>query len=227
MRVVHSNSRYLVILSVFAALATAAAEANLLSDPGFEAGINPLPPLGPVVGPPFSPGFWGAELGGEVTAEASIFPPQGQYMLYMENEGGTVTQTFQVVDVNAYASLIDSGAAIAVLAALYNGTAGIPGPTALPALLFYAGVNDWGSHLGIQSAAFALDSSPNTWESFVISAPVPVGTRWILAQLGYVDATLPFGARGYVDEASLRVIPEPSSLAALVAGLLVTVARRR
>jgi len=218
--------RSLTTIGLCAMLTSAAAQANLLADDSFESGIDPLPLLGPVVGPPFSPGFWGAELGGEVTAEFGVSPAAGQYMLYMENEGLAVTQAFQAVDVNSFAGLIDSGSAVAYLTAYYNSPGGVAGPTTVPGLLFFAGANDWGSPLGSGFGSFSLDASPDTWEPYLFTASVPVGTRWIVAQLGYDDSTLPAGVRGYVDVASLRIIPEPATLALLVPALLGALRRR-
>jgi len=223
-----SKKWFMAIVGAFCGvLAVSTAQGNLLSDAGFENGIDPLPGLPPVVGPPFSPGFWGAELGGEVPAEFSVTPLAGNYMLYMENEGGIVTQTFQAVNVTSYAGMIDAGLAVASLAAFYNAQGGFAGVTTAPGLLFFAGINDWGSPLGSTFANFTLDASPNTWEPYVLSAPVPPLTRWIVVQLGYVDATLPFGTRAYVDESSLRVIPEPGSLALLAFGAGTLLLRRR
>jgi len=216
----------LTMAGLCALLTSAPAEANLLADDGFEAGINPLPGLAHVVGPPFQPGFWGAELGGEVTAERGCFP-LNYYMLYMENEGLTVTQAFQAVDVSSFASLIDSGNAVAALHAYYTGQEHLAGLTIVPGLLFFADANDWPNALGSAFMSATLDSDPLTWEGYMLTAGVPAGTRWIVAQLGFLDSTLPYGMRGYAEWSSLEIVPVPEPATLALLPVLLSVLRRR
>ncbi len=210
----NSSRNWFVGLTIIAAMACPSANAfgNLLSDASFENAINPLPGLASVVGPPFSPGFWGTEGGGEVPAENGITPAHLQHMLYMYNAGGAVTQTFQAVDVSSFATAIDSGQAIADFRALVNTY--LTGQVFVPGLLFYAGPNDWGSHIGSWFGNLWLDSDPATWEIFAVSAPLPVNTRWIVVQLGYSNSYLPRDGRAYVDAVGLdiRIVPEPASV---------------
>lgn len=213
------------VFVVMACTSTIAAAANLLADDSFENGIDPLPGLGAVVGPPFQPGFWGAELGGEVFAERGVVPFHLRRMLYMENEGLTVTQAFQAVDVSSFASLIDSGNALADFRAMVNTY--LSGQAFVPGLMFFAGANDWGNPIGTIFWNQPVDGNANTWESFASLTAIPVGTRWIVVQVGYWDQPLPFGERVYVDAVYLDVVPEPASLLVLGAGVASLVALRR
>lgn len=231
MRSVQINVWLVTACCICAVLGVPGAQANLLSDQSFENGIDPLPGLGAVVGPPFSPGFWGAEVGGEVMGERGVDPCHLRRMLYMEDDGLTVTQTFQAVDVSAFARLIDSGNGVANLSACYNThLTTAPALRSSSGLLFYAGANDWNNPLDTFLTADTLDTNPGTWEVFQQSAPIPKGTRWILVQLGFQSAFLREhgpGARGYVDDAFLEVIPEPGTLTLLGAGLMLSLLRRR
>lgn len=206
-----------VVVLLAAACSTSLARANLISDSSFENGVNPLPGLGSVVGPPFSPGFWGAEKGGEVLNERGVQPWDLTHMLYMEDEGGNVTQAFQAVDVSAFTTLIDSGNAQADFRAVANTY--LSGQEFAPGLMFFATANSWPSPIGSQFWGLLLDSDANTWENFAALAPIPVGTRWIIVQVGYNNAYLPAGERAYVDSVYFNVVPEPATLLALGAGL--------
>ncbi len=64
----------------FLATAPSARAQNLISDPSFEKNPYPytLPGLGPLVGPPFVPGYWGAEDGMIAVADSDLTPPCGR-----------------------------------------------------------------------------------------------------------------------------------------------------
>ncbi|GJQ28046.1 MAG: hypothetical protein HBSAPP02_30780 [Phycisphaerae bacterium] len=214
-----------IACSIFAVLSVASARATPLSDWSFENGIDPLPSLGAVVGPPFSSGFWGAERGGEVTAERGVTPFHLQHMLYMEDEGGVVTQAFQAVDVSSFATLIDSGGAVADLSAWVNTY--LSGQIFWPALFYFDGPNGWGSPINSTNWLYDVDPNAETWQLISATDPIPVGTRWIVVQVGYRNAELPDNERAYVDAVEFNIIPEPATLTLLAAGLMAGLRRRR
>lgn len=217
----------LMLLLIAVACNTAYASGNLLADHSFENGIDPLPDLTAVISPTgFVHGLWGAERGGEVRFDRGVWPAHWEHMLYMEDEGLTVTQAFQAVDVTPFAALIDSGQAVADYRALVNTY--LANQVFVPGLMFFADDDDWGNPIGQAFWNQSLDSDPNTWENFVRFEPIPVGTRWIIAQVGFADAPLPDGERAYVDATMLQIVPvpEPGSLLALGAGLASLVSLR-
>jgi hypothetical protein len=50
----------------------------------------------------------------------------------------------------------------------------------------------------------SLDNNPGTWEPSLVAGSVPPGTRWVLVQLGFSNATL-LGRPGYVDCVELEL----------------------
>jgi hypothetical protein len=182
--------------------------ANLILDPSFEDNTAPftLPGLAGVVSPVFTPGFWGAENSTVVTAENNVMPRCDVQMLRMEDEGGTVTQAFQAVDVSADSICIDSGLARITLSAWLNTieTAGIPPVEGGVTLFFYDCATCWGATVPYIGTPISLDNNPSTWELSLVSGTIPPGTRWVLVQTGFSDATL-LGRPGYVDCVELEV----------------------
>jgi hypothetical protein len=206
----------------------APAWANLLVDPGFES--NPLTSYVNVLND-FTTyqGIWGAEVGTITGVDNGVTPAQAAQMLRMDSDGLITTQGFQVTDVSSYAGAIDAGAAIASLSALFNTDMHVPAAQAAVYLQFFSAAN-YGSQIGTGvSGPLALDSSDTTWETAQVATPVPVGTRWVLSQVYYANASL-IGNDGtihpgYVDAADLRLIPEPAALGLLAVGSLLL--RRR
>ncbi len=184
------------------------ASANLVIDPSFEDETAPflLPGLGGVVSPVFTPGFWGAENSTIVTAENNVAPRCQTQMLRMQDEGAVVTQAFQAVYVGADSSCIDSGHARVTLDAWLNTTelAGVPPVEGGVTVLFYNCDTCWGNTVPYISTPISLDNSPSTWELSSVSGAIPPGTRWLLVQLGFTDATL-LGRPGYVDCVEMNV----------------------
>lgn len=212
------------------ALVTPLASANLLVDPGYEA--NPLTNYANVLND-FTTyqGVWGDENSTIVGAENGVTPPEGTQMLRMDDDGLVTTQAFQVTDVTAYAGIIDAGSATVTLSALFNVEAGVNTAAGGVYIQFFSAAN-YGSQIGAGLAGpLALDASAQTWETASVTTPVPVGTRWLLSQVYYSNASL-VGSDGvvhpgYVDAADLRVIPEPGTLALGAVAGLVLLARRR
>jgi hypothetical protein len=195
-------------LALALAISASPALANLVIDPSYEDITAPflLPGLGGVVGPPFTPGFWGAENSTIVTAENNITPMCDVQMLRMEDEGLFVTQAFQAVYVGADSICIDSGLARVTLSAWFNavGTPGAPPVEGGVMLYFYNCATCWGNFVPFISTPINLDYDPSTWELSLATGAIPAGTRWVLVQTGFTDATL-LGHPGYVDCVELDV----------------------
>lgn len=222
--------KLMMISFICAALIAASAKANLLVDPSFEA--NPLTTATNVLNF-FATyqGIWGQENSTIVVAENGITPAQGVNMLRMDYTG-SYTQTFQVTDVTSYAALIDSGGAVVNMNALFNVDKGVPAALGALGVSFFSG-NYYGSLTGSFTGSLTLDNSPNTWESISASNAIPIGTRWLVSQVAYQDATL-LGIDGlyhpgYVDAADLTItqIPEPATIGLLSLGALGFLRKRK
>jgi hypothetical protein len=187
---------------------TLPARANLIIDPSYEdeTAPFPLPGLAGVVSPAFTPGFWGAENATIVTAENNVTPRCEVQMLRMESEGGVVSQAFQAVDVSADSVCIDSGNARVSLSAWLNtpDIAGIPPVVGGVTVFFYSCATCWGNVVPYIGTPITLDNNPSTWEQSLVAGSIPAGTRWLLVQTGFTDATL-VGRPGYVDCVELLV----------------------
>jgi len=227
------TNRILVCAVLVAAVAASAqsARANLLVDPGYE--VNALTSASNVLNN-FAgfQGIWGAEVGAIVGAENGVTPPEGVQMLRMDDDGLVATQTFQVTDVTAYAGLIDSGNAVVGLSALFNVDAHVPAAVGGVTVLFFSAAN-FGSQIGspITANLNTLDALPSTWESASAGGPVPIGTRWLVSQVAYGNASL-IGDDGvihpgYVDIADLRLLPEPATIGLVVVAATALIRRRR
>jgi hypothetical protein len=219
-------------LLVCAAFMTVSANAvNLLVDPGFEA--NPLTTAVAVFNTPnpMLPGVWGQENSTIVGAEFTVTPPQGVKMLRMDNTG-SYTQTFQATDVTSYAALIDSGGATVNLSALFNANPKIGAALGGIGVAFCT-TSNYSSYTGSISNSLTLDNSPNTWQSISKSGIIPPGTRWLMSQVYFQDASLQgvppdmsyYG--GYVDAADLTITPEPATMCLLGLGGLVMRYKKR
>ena len=207
-------------------LGQAAFGVNLLTDPGFE--TNPTTTASNVLNF-FATyqGQWGPEMGSITGPMLGVNPASGSQMLSMTDDGGSYTQTFQAVDVSAYAGMINSGSAVVSASAFYNTVGGYIGAFGAVGVEFFSAAS-YGSGLGYSgSGVLTLDANPQTWESASITAPIPVGTTWMVFQVAYNDASLA-GNHGFVDDADLQIIPAPG--AAVLAGVGVVcagVGRRR
>jgi hypothetical protein len=211
------------------AATTPSAWASLLVDPGYE--VNPLTSYVNVL-TDFTTyqGDWGAENGTITGFENGVTPPEGVKMLRMDDDGLITTQAFQVTDVNSYAGLIDSGSATVTLSALFDVDAHVPAALASVYIQFFSAAN-YGSQIGTGlGGPLSLDNLDTTWEAAAVTTPVPVGTRWLLSQVSYNNASL-IGDDGiihpgYVDAADLRIVPEPTTLGLFSLGLFALLRRR-
>ncbi len=202
------------------------ASANLLNDPGFE--TNPLTTASNVLNTfALYEGQWGHENATITSAVGSIIPPQGVKMLREVSDGLTTTQTFQATDVSLYLTLIDSGDATINLSALFNVDSNVSaaGAGAGLSVSFFTG-DTYSTLTSFLSGGLVLDNDANTWESISASGPIPAGTRWLVSQVLYNNASLA-GNPGYVDAAELTVTPEPSTALLMIASGAMLLLRRR
>jgi hypothetical protein len=216
-------------LTLAFAACTPAVGANLLVDPGFEA--NPLTTASNVLNF-FATyqGIWGVENATITGVDGGVTPIQGVKMLRMDNTG-SYTQGFQVTDVTSYAALIDSGGATVNMSALFNVDKNLPAALGGVAVSFFTTSNYASNIPPYPISSLTLDNSANTWEPISVSSAIPVGTRWLLSQVFYQDATLlgvdgNYGG-GYVDAAGLTITPEPATMGLLSLGILGVLRKRR
>ena len=205
---------------------TPAARANLLVDPEFD-GIPALNAFGTVFGPPFLLGQWGAENGAIVGVDGGVTPLTAKTMLAEKVTGLSYTQTMQATDVSA-----DPAGSTYTLSAYFNPDQNLPAAHAYVNLSFYdASYTSLGA---APSSGLILDNNPSTWEQISSTATEPLNTKYVVSQVMYLESTLTnsngvVGA-GYVDSASLTLVPEPSTLALLgvgAFGLLACAWRKR
>jgi len=199
---------------------TPTAQAFLLVDPGFES--NPLDTALNVLNNfPTYQGVWGVEMATITGVDGGVTPAQGVKMLNMADDGGGTTQGMQVTDLTTYAGLIDSGSAIINLSALFNANQNLPAAIGGVSMTFFT-TSTYASNIPPYPIVnLTLDNNTSTWEPISLTSPVPVGTRWVLSQVFYSDASLHANGAiypAYVDAAELRLVPEPSTLTLLGIG---------
>jgi hypothetical protein len=198
------------------AASTPSAGANQLVDPEFD-GIPVLLPMSSVYPPSGTSalGQWGAENGAIVGIDDGITPLTARTML-AEYYTGSYTQTAQLTDVSA-----DPAGSTYTLSAYFN--ANLPAAQAFVNFSFYDASY---AYLGVDvsSSPGVLDSLVSTWEQKSVTTTAPLTTKYILSQVMYLDSTLTDSTgvnhAGYVDSASLTLVPEPGTIALLLSGLV-------
>jgi hypothetical protein len=189
---------------------------NLLVDPEFD-GIPPLNTLPTVFGPPFITGQWGAENGAILAIDGGVTPLTAKTMLAEYYTGTTYSQTMQATDVSANPALSSF-----LFSAYFNANMNVPAAQAFVNVSFYdASYN----YLGMApSVGLTLDNSTSTWEQISVTATEPLNTKYLVSQVMYLESSLlnANGAvyPGYVDSASLTVVPEPSLLSLVGLGAM-------
>ncbi len=220
------------ILAVFGAALPAQAQTNLLVDGGFES--NPLGAYIPTLNSG-TLGVWADEAANITTGgapdSAGVIPYLGSTKMLRITGTGSAWQTVQLTDLSSIpggATAIDTGLETYDLNAFFTTGKGATGTlTGQVILSFYSGPALTGL-IRTDNAALVLDGDPATWENIQKTGTVPIGTRYFLSQVVYRDNTGQMGTNaGFVDAASLTVIPEPSSLALLGLGASTLFLRRR
>jgi hypothetical protein len=216
-------------LALALAASAPVAQANLLVDPGFE--VNPLDTAANVLNNfPVYQGIWGVEAATITGVDGGVTPFQGVKMLRMVDDGqGGTTQGMQVTDVTSYAALIDSGGATVNMSAMFDAHPNLSAALGGVYVSFFT-ANYYGSLTSFIGNTLTLDNTPSTWEPISVSGAIPPGTRWLLSQVVYSDASL-LGSDGvsypsYVDAAGLTITPEPTSALGLLV-LAATLSTRR
>lgn len=215
-----------VLLAALAA--TPALGVNLVTDPGFE--VNALTTANnSLTNFPGFQGVWGQENSTIVGVTGNSSPFQGTKQLQMDVTGGVTTQAFQTIDVSSYATMIDANAATLNASAYFN--ANLPAAFGGVYISYFTG-NSYGTLFGPQdTSTFTLDSASATWQQASLSVPVPAGTRWILFQVAYAEASLVDNSgalgSGYVDSAFAEIVPEPGTALLIGLGALLAARRRR
>ena len=218
------------LLAAFIAVATliaASSDASAqLVNPGFDnavPGLGPVGGFGTVVGPPFSPGAWVAELSSIVAIGGGpggpVAPNSNPYMLQMSNSGDTLCQCWQVINV---AGSLPPNPAV-TFTALFNASSTAPSAVGAVRIFTFATGSNWPTWSQINQQTGTLDANTQTWQPITLPlTPIPTNTDWILAEVYYVNSTLGFsGNRAYVDDARLTIasIPEPTTVALAGMGL--------
>lgn len=179
------RSALLAVLLAAGAAVAHPAGAQLVN-PAFDSGpAGPVGNFGPVVGPPFATGFWGAEDADIVLEDICGLPARSpRFMLQLNLGGGAYSQAWQAVDVSA------SPPAQVSLRAWANTCSQNGGVTVGLDLRTFNNPNGWPAHTYITSTNLVLDTNPATWEQVSLNCiPIPADTYWILPQLYMVNAT--------------------------------------
>jgi hypothetical protein len=213
--------------------ATYSAQAALLVDGGFE--LNALTTYTNVITAPGNVGFigvWGEE---SATRTGSIdgVTPVGTQMIRTTG-AGSAWQTVQITDVSSMSADIDLGTQTFDLQALFTTGFGVSGQTGQVIISFYTAISSMSSatlatnRISSVGNADPLDGDGKTWESIQLTGSVPIGTRYVLSELVFRDDGNAMGSNaGYIDGASLSIVPEPSSVALLGLGATTLMLRRR
>ena len=195
---------YTSILALFCAATTA--HANLILDPGFE--NNPLNTyLNVLSNFALNQGQWGAEAATITLATGGATPPEGTRMLSMTGSGGSY-QTDQVTNVVGLYSAGDS----VTFSAFFNTPTGVSSAVCGVSITFLSGPNYNTDKIGsLISNGLTLDGNANTWQLNSVSTLIPALTQWIASEVLYTANAALGSNPGFVDAASLTIVPEPGS----------------
>lgn len=203
------------LAAVLALTALTTQAQNLLVDPSFESGafgqVNPVPVPGGVGG---GWGAWGASIATPTAHSGThsalmwnnIWNPQGLYQMLPATAGQTFDMSADFMTPDP--TLAGYGTPALVQISFFDSTGtGIPG----------AAFGAW-QPLG----------AANVWvQSPDVIATAPAGTAYIGAYLMMMNNNGASGFQMYFDDASLSVVPEPSSLAVLGLGFVSALIWRR
>lgn len=151
-------------------------------------------------------GQWGAENGAIVTGTVDgVSPSHASKMLRLLNDGLSFSQVVQVVDLTSIAGQIDAGGLQATFAASFNASNGVSAPAAYAMLRYYSGPGLI-HQTGTDAQSMVFDGNPATWERHSVTGTIPVGTRWMVVEIGFNNSTIASLA-GFVDDADLCIRP--------------------
>lgn len=167
-------------------------QANLLTGGDFD-GIYSLDAYWPS-----ATGIWGAEGGVSLTGtDAGVSPLSGSQMLKSTLTGGSNSQTQQIVE-----GPFVAGSLVTFEISANSFAAGVTGMVSIMRKDSLAG-----AEVEIFDYPFSLDSDPNTWESFSVSAITSATWNYTAAEIVYWNSGLAGGRAGYSDNAVLTVEP--------------------
>ena len=235
-----------VMLVLAIALAATVAQANLITNPGFE--TEETIHIWGHPGLPSVYGDWGGDVGTIVVAENGILPAGGERMLRFDATGNYADpvlshcQIYQLIDISSYAAEIAAGDATATLSGLFNRVQVDAQTDTAFNLALYALSGPpsafWpDTFLQRESAGVYSDSDPRTWESVTTSMLLPVNTDYLAVRLMawedvYNDGAYPEFDGHYADQISLTIgtpsVPcEPQTVLLLGLGMLSIIGARR
>ncbi len=219
-------------LSLMLPMAASATTVSILQDGGFE---DPSLILPSALRLSWTSAVYGKWAVGDpmaaVGAVNGITPLAGTAMMLFSATSGSSSDVYQIVDVSAYAAQIDAGLVTVTATASYNSSSansvGLSIERYASAPTSFAGYSALAGGVNL----FSVDGDKSTWQQFSLSnIVVTAGTRYL--EFGMDSPTsVP---QSYADEASLVLtindgnsVPEPATLAVLMAGCIGLLRARR
>jgi hypothetical protein len=227
-----------VLLLAVLCLARVGNAENLVVNPGFETAENTSG------GPSGVYGDWNGDYSAIVGATSGITPMGGSKMLqfkgtsHNDSGSGNSCELFQIIDITTYLPLVSSGNAVATASAYFNRVTGDDETdTAFNFILMaYDGSpstfpsrwnsSTYDSALTYSSAGGLLsDGLVGTWER--LDAPIlnlPTNTTFLVIDLHsyedvFNDYSYPEFDGHFADNVSVQIVPEPSTMILLAAGI--------
>lgn len=211
--------------------------ANLVVNPGFETAE------GTSGGLPSSYGDWRGDYSAIVGPTSGITPLGGSKMLqflgtsYNDSGSSDTSDIFQLIDASGYQALIATGNARAEASVYFNRVAGDAqtdtkfdlwmaacdgSPSTFPSRF-----NNYGYDFALSwdyVGNFYSDSLPETWEGLDITLDLPVNTTFLVVNINlgediYNDSSYPEFDGHFADNVSVQIVPEPSTMILLGAGI--------